>query len=133
VNRRSPAYALNQERDIVGDVPEDADSDAPPRWTVLDRTGRFEWHDHRAHWMAEGRPPQVKDPDRRTKVFDYRVPLRIGGRDGVIAGTLWWQPQEEESAPVAAFAGLGVLALLGLGAAVVVRRRRRGTAGDEAW
>jgi hypothetical protein len=130
VNRRSPAYRLNQDRAIAADRPE-ASEDAGPRWTVLDRTGRFEWHDHRAHWMGAKRPPQVKDASRRTKVFDFRVPLRVGGASGAIAGSLYWQPQED-AAPVGAFAVLGVLALLGAGAAIVVRRRRRGVEGAEA-
>ena len=35
------------------------------------RRGRFEWHDHRMHWMAQGAPPQVEDRDARTKVFEW--------------------------------------------------------------
>ena len=58
----------------------------PPKWKEISRSGRFEWHDHRAHWMGEGRPPQVTDPDVRTKVFDWTVPLRVGDRPGAIRG-----------------------------------------------
>ena len=40
----------------------------------LDHAGRVDWHDHRIHWMAKTRPGMVKDPDARTKVFDWTVP-----------------------------------------------------------
>jgi copper transport protein len=41
----------------------------------ISKTGRFEWHDHRMHWMSESDPEQVKDKDARTKVFDWKVPI----------------------------------------------------------
>ena len=47
LNTRSPAYYLNQ--NFYGDVtvPSSASPSATPRWTVVDRTGQLEWHDHR--------------------------------------------------------------------------------------
>ena len=56
VNLNSPAYYLNQDRFAKVDLPARADGDAPPAWKVVDRSGRFEWHDHRMHWMGAGRP-----------------------------------------------------------------------------
>jgi hypothetical protein len=123
LNKRSPAYYLNDDRYADVKVPASADAKAAPQWTIVDRTGDLQWHDHRMHWMSKSLPPQVKDKSRRTKVFDYAIPLRVGDRPGKIEGTLVWQPPAS-SAPVGMFVGLGVLALLAIGAVVVVRRRR---------
>ena len=133
VNKRSPAYYLNQDREDTGDVPKSADEKAAPEWETLDRTGRFEWHDHRMHWMGKGVPPQVKDTGVRTKVFDYRVPIRVGDRAGAISGTLTWVPEDKGGPPAGAIVGFAAIVVLGLGAVVLVRRRRRAGEGDEAW
>lgn len=139
VNERSEAFWINQERDGIVDVPDSADSDAEPDWRVLDRSGRFSWHDHRIHWMAEGRPPQVTDPGVRTKIFDWEVQVQVAGASApaTIAGVLEWTPGEDGGAPVAAIVGFVAL-LLGSAALVVVVRRRRATEGatepaTEAW
>jgi hypothetical protein len=124
VNTRSPAYYLNEERDGSVPVPKSADEDAPPEWKRVSKVGRFEWHDHRMHWMGRGRPPQVEDPDVRQKIFDYRVPIRIGDREGAISGTLTWTPLPGGDVPLPAIlAGAGIL-MAGLLAVFLVRRRR---------
>jgi hypothetical protein len=135
VNKRSPAYYLNDDRFADVKVPASADPKAPPQWSVVDKTGSLQWHDHRMHWMSKGLPPQVKDKSKRTKVFDYAIPLRIGGRPGSIRGTLFWQPDSGGGAPIGAIVGLVALALVGLGAVAVVRRRRahEPVEGAEAW
>ena len=136
VNVRSPALYLNEDRFARVDLPRRADEDAPPRWKVVDRSGRFEWHDHRIHWMGAGQPQAVRDPQQRTKVFDWEVPLRVGGRPGGVAGTLTWLGRPDDSFPVAAAIAFGVVVLGGLVLVVVVRRRRRRGPGDreaEAW
>jgi hypothetical protein len=137
VNRRSPAYFLNDDRFGNVKVPAAAKPGATPQWQIVDRAGRFQWHDHRIHWMSKVPPKQVTDTSKRTKVFDWSVPVRVGGTRGAIAGTLFWQPKPGGGAPVAAMVGLGAIALLGLGAVLVVRRRRGGEAlartEAEAW
>ena len=66
VNTRSPAYYLNQSFYGNVTVPSSASASAPPHWKIVDRTGQFEWHDHRIHWMSPTLPPQVKDKGKRT-------------------------------------------------------------------
>jgi MYXO-CTERM domain-containing protein len=138
VNRNSPAFYLNQDRTSTGKVPANAKPGATPDWKVVDRAGRFQWHDHRIHWMSNVPPQQVTDQGKRTKVFDWKVPVQVDGAAGTVSGTLFWQPTAGGGAPVGAYAGLAAIALLGLGAVALVRRRRRdgapvGTAEVEAW
>jgi hypothetical protein len=123
-NRRSPARYLNEDRFARVDVPPDADSKASPEWQSVDKTGRYEWHDHRIHWMSKSLPPKVKDKDVRTRIFDWRVPIRVGPRRAALTGTLYWQPADS-TAPVGAFVGLGVFALLAGALVLAVRSRRR--------
>ena len=137
VNTRSPAHYLNQDRFSGAPVPDSADPEAEPRWRVVARTGRHEFHDHRMHWMARRDPEQVTDRSARTKIFDWSVPVRAEGRTGAITGTLFWRG-DSEATPAGAYVGFGAVVLLGLALVVVVRRRRRGgaTAGEareEAW
>lgn len=128
LNTRSPAYYLNQ--NFYGDVkvPASASPTATPQWTVLDRTGRLEWHDHRIHWMSPVLPPQVKDKGKRTKIFDWQVPIQVGARKATVDGELFWAPART-AAPAAAIPVLVALTLLGLLLVLFVRRRRTGGAG----
>ena len=62
VNRRSPAAYLNEDRFAEVEVPGQADHRARPEWQVVARNGRYDWHDHRIHWMSEASdPPQLTD------------------------------------------------------------------------
>jgi hypothetical protein len=146
VNRRSPAYYLNDDRFAEVKVPASADARAAPEWTVVDRTGRLEWRDHRMHYMSRSLPPAVRDRSKRTKVFDYAIPLRVGSRAGSIRGSVFWRPDDgggaqgsagtSAAAPPApargsgssdggdASKGLGVTALI-VGAPGLVRGLRR--------
>ena len=131
---RSPAYFLNQERIAAVKVPASADPRAAPVWKTVNKTGRFEWHDHRMHWMGKGTPPQVTDEGAETKIFDYRIPIQVGARKGDIAGTLTWVPSDGGGPPAGAIAAFAVLVLAGLAAVVIVRRRRRSPSeAGEAW
>jgi len=136
VNLNSPALYLNEDRFAKVDLPARADEDAAPEWKVVDRSGRFDWHDHRIHWMGAGRPEAVSDPRRRTKVFDWEVPIRVGDRKGTVTGVLTWVGRPDDSFPVAAVVTLAVVVLGGLALIAVVRRRRRTRtprADREAW
>ncbi len=126
-NTRSPAVYLNTNFYANVTVPPSADAAAPPRWEAVDRTGQFEWHDHRIHWMSPVTPPEVKDTGKRTKIFDWTVPISVGTTPGAIKGELFWVP-ESSKAPTGAIVALVAIALAGLALVLVVRRRRgRGT------
>jgi hypothetical protein len=143
INKRSPAGYINNDRFAQSPVPAFASATAPPQWVVQSKTGRFQWHDHRMHWMAKSVPPQVKDKNKKTKIFDYKVPLKIDGTPAAIKGTLFWVGPQGGSFPIGAAIAFAVIALLLLALVVFVRRRRgptapgddgpRGQVATEAW
>jgi hypothetical protein len=130
-NVRSPATYLNTNFYAEVTVPPIANASAPPKWEVIDRTGQFEWHDHRIHWMSPVPPSKVKNTSKRTWIFDWQVPIEVGTTKGAIAGQLFWTP-ENSKAPLAVII-LGVVIVVGglLFVAFVQRRRARAAiAGD---
>lgn len=130
VNTNSEAYYLNDDRFAQAEVPDGLGSQ--PKWKLVSRTGRFEWHDHRMHWMSQGTPPQVADKAKRTHIFDWKVPVTIGGARGAIAGTLDWVPLPGGSLPVG-LVWASALVLIVLLAGVFAVRRRRGGGPREVW
>jgi hypothetical protein len=142
VNTRSPSKYANEDRYALRPVPPQANSDATPRWQAVSRSGSYRWFDHRIHLMEKGTPPQVKDEDKRTKIFDWDVPLRVGGTPAKAVGTLEWVPDDSSGTSPLLFVGIGVLLLLAGGGALALMRRRRTAAGggarkpkpaEEAW
>ncbi len=139
-NMRSPAVYLNTNFYADVSVPASANANDPPKWVVVDRTGQFEWHDHRIHYMSPVAPPEVKDKSKRTFIFDWSVPIMVGTQKGAIDGALYWVP-DSSKASTAAIAVFVVLIALALTFVVFVRRRRvrsaegggTASAGDEAW
>ncbi|MBV9212682.1 MAG: hypothetical protein JOZ25_03440 [Actinobacteria bacterium] len=138
-NKNSPAVYLNQDRFATTPVPKSVTGKGAPQWQVIDQSGRFVWHDHRMHWMAHTIPSQVKDKHKKTKIFDYTIPVSVGGKPAAINGTLFWAGQPK-GFPAAAIVALIVIALLGIALVWFIRRRRtadereatpRGAA--EAW
>jgi hypothetical protein len=132
-NVRSPATYLNTNFYADVTVPPIADANAPPKWEVIDRTGQFEWHDHRIHWMSPIPPARVKNTTRRTLIFDWQVPIEVGTVKGAIDGQLFWTP-ENSKAPVAVIVIGAIIVVGGLLFVLYMRRRRSrpAAAGDAA-
>ena len=130
VNTNSPAHYLNEDRFGTTKPPAGVTAESEPKWKQLAKNGRFEWHDHRMHWMGKDRPPQVENPDERTKIYDWAVPVEVDGARASIAGSLFWTPQGGSGAPIGAIIALAAI-VIGLSVMVIVVRRRR-AAGDTA-
>ncbi len=122
-NVRSPATYLNTNFYGEVTVPPVANASAPPKWEVVDRTGEFEWHDHRIHWMSPVPPAKVKDKSKRTFIFDWKVPIAVGSSKGAIDGQLFWTP-ENSKAPLAVIVLGAAIVVAGLLFVLFVRRRR---------
>jgi hypothetical protein len=122
LNTNSEAFYLNDDRYAQVKVPDDLG--AEPRWKRVSRSGRFEWHDHRMHWMSQSDPPQVKDKGDRTHIFDWKVPITVDGRPGAIAGTLDWVPLPGGSLPMGLIIVLAALALVAAVGALALPSRR---------
>lgn len=93
-NLRSPATYLNEDRYATTPVPADADPDATPQWQQLDTQPRWQWHDHRTHWMNPEPPPTVQaDPNRTHVIYPrWEVALLVDGKPAAIVGDLAWAP-----------------------------------------
>jgi len=138
VNKNSPSFYLNEDRYANVDVPSNARPNAPATWSVVDETGRYEWHDHRIHYMAKGVPPQVKDRNKRTWIFNWQVPIDVGANRATLRGDLFWQPQTG-GLPRGAMLAFAAIVFGSVFFVEVVRRRRRRRDGartkrpSEAW
>lgn len=123
VNTTSPAYYLN--RNFYGNVtvPPSANASFPPHWAVVDKTGQFQWHDHRIHWMSPLPPPQVKDKAKTTKIFNWLVPIKVDNQPGAVNGNLFWVGRQN-GFPTWALISLIAIVIAGIGGALVAQRRR---------
>lgn len=139
VNLNSPSYYLNEDRFADVEIPARADPKAAPEWDEVGAHGRYGWHDHRVHYMAQGTPGQVEDESVETKIFDWKVPIEVDGDRATIEGTLFWAPADSGGVSPALVIGLAAAVLASL-ATAIFRNRRRGArapadrpAEDEAW
>jgi hypothetical protein len=133
VNTNSEAYHLNDDR--YGDVKVPKGLGGEPKWKKLSGTGRFEWHDHRMHWMSKSKPPQVSDEDAKAHIFDWKVPITVGGAQGRIDGTLDWVPLTGGGLPTGLIWGTAIVLILLCIGVFAIRRRRDAGPGEpaEAW
>jgi hypothetical protein len=129
-NTNSPAYYLNQDREGTTKVPAFAGAKAKPNWKTQDKTGRFIWHDHRMHWMGATTPKQVTDKNKKTKIFDYQVPIRVGSQPVKANGTLFWVGQS--SFPIAPIIAIVLVLLIGIPFLIRRQRRLHGEPDEEA-
>jgi hypothetical protein len=125
VNVHSPSKYVNEDRFGTLQPPASATPTAKPKWKVVATNGTYKWFDHRTHWMEKSLPQQVKDRDKKTKIFDWDVPLKVDGRSVNVAGTLLWVPDSSSSGiSTAVVVGLVGAALLVLAAVILLLRRR---------
>jgi len=127
-NTRAPSKYANEDRYALTPLPPQANSDATPKWRAVSRDGSYRWFDHRIHSMEKGTPPQVKDKDVRTKIFDWSVPMTVNGAQVRVLGTLEWVPEDSSGTStglIAAIGGAALLLLAGLAFALMRRRRAR--------
>lgn len=128
INQNSPAKYLNEDRFGTTTVPKTASAKATPDWKTVARNGRWDWHDHRMHWMSTQNPSAVTDRSKRTKIFDWEIPLKVNGASGAIDGNLYWVGEispNPPAGPAALVYGGFVLIMLFAGAFVLIRRARR--------
>lgn len=94
-NTLSPAVYLNKEQ-TLGEIPKDANADAAPHWKQISSAHRFQWHDHRIHWMGATNPPSVEQsPGKVHLINTWKVPFAVGTATrptGDITGTLTYHP-----------------------------------------
>jgi LPXTG-motif cell wall-anchored protein len=76
------------------------------------------------HYMSTALPPQVKDKGKKTKVFDYKIPIKVDGKKGDINGTLFWVGPANTSKTPFIIAAVAIV-LVGGALVLFIRRRRR--------
>ncbi len=92
-NLRSPAVYLNRTRTGNVPVPKSANPTAPPQWQRIGSGTVVRWHDHRAHWLGAGNPPEVeRDPGARHEVLRWSVSLVRDGAPIAVHGDVIWVP-----------------------------------------
>jgi hypothetical protein len=125
VNVRSPSKYVNEDRFGTLQPPPSATPGATPKWKRVAGNGSYRWFDHRIHWMEKTLPPQVKNRDKRWKIFDWVVPLRVDDRSVKAAGTLIWVPDSSSGGSPWLIIAIGVAALALVAGGVLVTRRWR--------
>ena len=116
VNRRSPAACLNDDRYAQVTLPAEADPAAEPRWERVSSGGIYSWHDHRTHWMSRTPPAVVTETSRGegVDIFDWSLPVLVGGSPGSIDGTLAWVPSTTPAVWVLIAVGFAAVAFIAL-------------------
>src|SRR5207247_3739257 len=116
VNLHSPSKYVNEDRFGTLQPPAGAIPGAKPKWKVVATNGTYKWFDHRIHWMEKSVPPQVKDQGKKTKIFDWQVPLEVNGKPVRAAGTLFWIPDSSSGTSAGLIVAIVAAALLALAA-----------------
>jgi hypothetical protein len=114
-NTLSPSTYLNAER-YGTDFPAFADPDAEPEWREVGTTGRWSWHDHRAHLMQPV-PPFGTEPGDR--ILESVLPLVVDGNEVDVTVISTWQP-EPSAVPI--WIGGVVGLLVGLAGVLLITR-----------
>jgi hypothetical protein len=110
-NRNSPATYLNADFYANITVPAGVDSSAPPELRRVSDATRWQWHDHRIHWMAPTAPTAVRDrPDVGRRVAEWVVPFGVDGDRFDVRGCSTRSASSGWSAPVVTRAVLAGIA-----------------------
>jgi hypothetical protein len=130
LNSSSPAFYLNQDRYATTPVGPTADPEADPVWVAEADDGTLTWFDKRSHYMGQGTPPAVVDPEQPQNLGKWEIPISVAGSPARLTGTLYWSGKTPF--PMEVVAGLLVATFLvaGLGA-LSVEALRRGNEGSD--
>lgn len=132
-NTLSPAVYLNKEQ-TLGEIPKDANADAAPVWKKISSAHRFQWHDHRIHWMGASDAPAVeRSPGTAHLINTWKVPFSVGTAaraTGAIVGTLTYHPSSHLGTYLTWGAILGAL-LIVVALQLFLGRRRRAAPGRD--
>lgn len=126
-NRNSPATYLNADRFANGTVPPEVDAAAAPDWRRLSDGTRWQWHDHRIHWMAPTPPAAVRNrPGVEQRILEWTVPFEADGQALEAHGVLQYVPPPPVwpwllGAAVVLTLPIGIALLGGVGARQVLR------------
>jgi hypothetical protein len=63
-----------------------------PRWVPVSRQPSFTWFEHRLHPAPISVPRELAGTERRQRLSDWTVPLRVGGAPGRIDGYIEYRP-----------------------------------------
>ncbi len=108
-NRNAPSTYVNQDRFGGNDIPANASADAEPDWVEVASSGRYAWHDHRAHWMQRTRPLGQGPGDQ---ILEAVIPLEVNGEQVGVTVISTWQPAPS-AVPVWIGLALGAAAAAG--------------------
>lgn len=90
LNARSPSFYLDNDRYARTPIASPVNAKAAPDWVRTGDNGRLTWFDHRSHYMRIDTPGRVQDTTKRTLMWNYRIPITVGGQSARIAGALYW-------------------------------------------
>ena len=111
-NRSSASWFVSRSR-LGSELPADFDDSAEPDWHVVATGGEYAWHDHRTHWMADGRPPGKRPGD---VILRQDIELVVDGAPVTITvESVWMQAPSAVPAWLGGAAGLLAGLLAGFG------------------
>ena len=112
LNLRSPTYYLNRPRPLY--APAGTSASASPDWKRVTHGHTYSWHENRLHALE-----RLVNGGKARTVGRWSVPIELGARRSVIAGTLSYVP-----GPRGWVWPLAVIAAIGVALAAAALRRR---------
>ena len=112
LNVRSPTYYLNRPRPLY--APAGTSVAAPPEWKRVTHGNTYSWHENRLHALE-----RLVNGGKARTVGRWSVPVEVGARRSLIAGTLSYVP-----GPHGWVWPLAVIAAIGVALAAAALRRR---------